>query len=207
MDIEKALKSRRSINFFDQNHTISDEEINSILELANYTPSSMNLQPWKIIVVKSFDIKNKLREACFNQSKVSEASCNFVVVADPHALEENIDDVLKSWVDLGYITEETASNYKNMALGLYETQDSLKRKIFAVKNSSFYAMSLMYAAMAIGYETHPMDGFDENKVKTLLNLPEYVIIPVIIACGKFKKDAVLLPRAFRRNVEKFSKII
>jgi nitroreductase len=160
MDIEKALKSRRSINFFDQNHTISDEEINSILELANYTPSSMNLQPWKIIVVKSFDIKNKLREACFNQSKVSEASCNFVVVADPHALEENIDDVLKSWVDLGYITEETASNYKNMALGLYETQDSLKRKIFAVKNSSFYAMSLMYAAMAIGYETHQMYGFD-----------------------------------------------
>ena len=137
-------------------------------------------------------MKNKLKEACFNQAKVSEASCNFVVVADPHALEENIDDVLKSWVDLGYMSEETASNYKNMALGLYETQDSLKRKIFAVKNSSFYAMSLMYAAMAFGYETHPMDGFDENKVKNLLNLPENVIIPVIIACGKFKKDAVCL---------------
>jgi len=207
MEIVDALKNRRSVNFFLENHDITDDEIKRILELANYTPSSMNLQPWKVVVVKSKDIKDKLKEACFNQPKVSEASCDFIIIADPSALEENIDDVLKSWIDLGYMTKETSENYKKMAYSLYDNPDSVKRKIFAIKNSSFFAMSLMYAAMALGYDTHPMDGFDENKVKTLFDLPENIAIPVIIACGKFRTGANLLPRAYRRNIDNFVKIV
>lgn len=207
MDIKTALEKRRSVNFFEKSHTISDEEIKNILALANNTPSSMNLQPWKVIVVKSDEFKEKLKLACFNQAKVVEASCNFIILADTKALEENINSVLKSWVELGYMSEETAENYRKMALSLYDSTDSIKRKIFAVKNSSFFAMSLMYSAMAYGYDTHPMDGFEEEKVKSLFEIPEYMTIPVIIACGKFRKDAKLLPRAFRRDVDEFAKIL
>ncbi len=207
MDIITAIGERRSVSFFEPGHEISDEEIKGIIKLANNTPSSMNLQPWKVIVVKSNELKEKLKEACFNQEKVVEASCNFIVLADPKGLEENIYSVLKSWVDLGYMSKEASENYKNMAQALYDSTESIKRKLFAVKNSSFFAMSLMYAAMAFGYDTHPMDGFDESKVKSLFEIPEYMIVPVIIACGKFRKNAKLLPRAFRRNVDEFTKIL
>jgi len=202
----EAIKTRRSVNFF-ESYEISDEEIYKIIELANLSPSSMNLQPWKVIVVKTLDMKKKLKEACFNQIKVVEASCDFVIVADPMCLEENIDKVLESWVQLGYLKQDLVENYKKNAFNLYKTPLSIERKVFAVKNSSFFAMSLMYAAMALGFSTHPMDGFNEAKVRQLLDLPETVIIPVIIACGKVRKDIKLLPRAYRRSVKDFIKVI
>ncbi|MCX8084396.1 MAG: nitroreductase family protein [Calditerrivibrio sp.] len=207
MDILSAINSRRSVNYFDPNYEMTDDEIGKILEVANLTPSSMNLQPWKVIVAKSLEIKGKLKEACFNQQKVVEASCNFIIVADPYALEENLEAVLKSWIDLGYLNSELAEKYRSMAFALYQQPESTVRKFFAIKNASFFAMSVMYAALGYGFSTHPMDGFDEKMVKSLFNLPEDIVIPVIIACGKFKEDAKLLPRAFRRDLSEFVKIV
>lgn len=63
---------------------------------------------------------------------------------------------------MGYIKPEMMGNYKNTANNLYGSPDSLKRKIFAVKNASLFAMNLMIAARGFGLETHPMDGFDEG---------------------------------------------
>jgi len=60
----EAIKTRRSVNFF-ESYEISDEEIYKIIELANLSPSSMNLQPWKVIVVKTLDMKKKVKRGLF----------------------------------------------------------------------------------------------------------------------------------------------
>ncbi|MEZ4565597.1 MAG: nitroreductase family protein [Desulfobacterales bacterium] len=36
---------------------------------------------------------------------------------------------------------------------------------FACKNAAFFAMGLMLAAKSLGLDTHPMDGFDIDKVR------------------------------------------
>jgi nitroreductase len=79
----------------------------------------------------------------------------------------------------------------------------LKRKIFAVKNTSLFAMNLMIAAKGLGLETHPMDGFDEDCIKKEFNIPEDKIIPMLIAVGYLKSGVTLLPRAFRRGINEF----
>jgi nitroreductase len=93
--------------------------------------------------------------------------------------------------------------YKGMAKNLYGPADSLKRKIFAVKNASLFAMNLMLAAKGLGIETHPMDGFDEDCIKKEFNIPADKIIPMLIAVGSLKAGITLLPRAFRRSVGEF----
>jgi nitroreductase len=205
MDVIQAIKKRRSINFFEKGKVISDDKLKELIEIANLSPSSLNLQPWKIIVVRDPERKKGLKQCAFNQPKVEEASAVFIVIADPKSLEENLKRMLDSWQELGYIKPEMRQTYTEMAKSLYGPEDSLKRKIFAVKNTSLFAMNLMITAKGLGLETHPMDGFDEECIKKEFNIQDDKIIPMIIAIGNLRAEVTLLPRAFRRDIEEFAR--
>lgn len=203
MDVLEAIRQRRSINFFEKDKNIPEEKIKELLEIANLAPSSFNLQPWKIVLVNDPERKKLLRKCAFNQPKVEEASVVLIMVADPSALEENIEKMLDSWLALGYIKEEVRETYKKMAYNLYGEPDSLKRRLFAVKNTSLFSMNLMIAAKGLGLDTHPMDGFDEECIKREFRIPEDKSIPMLIAVGYLRSDITLLPRAWRRNINDF----
>lgn len=204
MDVIQAIKERRSINYFETGRAISDDKLKELFDIANLSPSSFNLQPWKIIVVRDPGRKKVLRQCAFNQPKVEEASAVLIMIADPKGVEENLQRVLDSWQELGYIKAEMRQTYIEMAKNLYGQEASLKRKIFAVKNTSLFAMNLMITAKGLGLETHPMDGFDEECIKKEFNIPEDKIIPMLVAVGNLRTGITLLPRAFRRSIEEFA---
>jgi len=203
MDVIQAIKQRRSINFFETGKELSDGKLNELLEIANLSPSSFNLQPWRVIIVRGPDRKKVLRKCAYDQPKTEEASAVLIMIADPKALEENVDRMLDSWQELGYTKPEMRETYKNMTRNLYGTEDSLKRKFFAIKNTALFAMSFMLAAKGLGLETHPMDGFDEDCIKKEFNIPADKIIPMLVAVGNLKPGITLLPRAFRRKIGEF----
>jgi len=205
MNILDAIKERRSINFFDPERTVTDDQINELITLANLSPSSLNLQPWEVIVVNNPERKAVLRKCAYDQPKVTEASATLIIIANPNAIEENIDNMIKSWVDLGYIKPEDAEPTRAMPFNTHGDKDSITRKLFAVKNSAFFAMSLMIAAKGLGLETHPMDGFSSAKIKSEFNIPEDRIIPLLITVGYLKPGIKLLPRAWRRDLKAFVK--
>jgi len=97
METIETIKQRRSINFFQPGQKISDEKLRDLLEIANLAPSSFNLQPWKVIVVRDPEKKKVLRKCALDQPKVEEASAVVMMIADPKGVEENIERVLDSW--------------------------------------------------------------------------------------------------------------
>lgn len=203
MDVIQAIKERRSINFFEEGRDLSDDVIRELITLANLSPSSMNLQPWKVVVVRSPEKKKILRQCAFNQPKAEEASAVLIMIADPKGVEDHIGRVLDSWQDLGYTKPEARDMYMGMVKNLYSTEDSLTRKFFAVKNTALFAMNLMIAAKGLGLETHPMDGFDESCIKKEFGIPDDQIIPMLVAVGYLRQGVTLLPRAFRRDLQEF----
>ncbi len=203
MDVLQAIKERRSINYFEPGKEISDGKIKELLETANLAPSSFNLQPWKVIVVREPKRKEVLKKCAFDQPKVEEASAVLIIIADPKGVEENRERMFDSWQKLGYMKPEMRDMYKGMTDNLYGTPDSLNRKFFAVKNAALFAMNLMIAAKGLGLETHPMDGFDSECVKKEFNIPADKIIPMLIAVGNLKSGITFLPRAFRRDIGEF----
>jgi len=207
MDVIHAIKERRSINFFEPGKPVPDETLKELIKIANLSPSSFNLQPWKIIVVKDPEKKKILRRCASDQPKVEEASAVLIIIADPKGVEENMERMLNSWQELGFMKPEMRESYIQMIHKLYGTPDSLKRKLFAVKNTALFAMNIMLAAKGLNLETHPMDGFDEDCIKKEFNIPDEQIIPMLVAVGYLKKGIKLLQRAFRRDFEEFTKFI
>lgn len=203
MDFKKLAKKRRSVNHFDTQKDVPEKMIRDIIETAANSPSSYNLQPWSIIILKDPVEKERLRKLAFDQPKVTEAPYIFIILADRDVWKEGNSFVEKNFrhaVESGRKKEEEREKYFKKLISLYgETPD--KQQAFAVKNTAFFAMSLMYAAKNLGLDTHPMDGFNHEAVQKEFNVPENYWIPLLLAVGYFDESRKLYPPNWRKSFD------
>jgi nitroreductase len=62
LDIIDIIKGRRSVREYSDKN-ISDKHVEKILEAARWSPSAVNMQPWKFVVVRDGKIKKKIGDA------------------------------------------------------------------------------------------------------------------------------------------------
>lgn len=79
-------------------------------------------------------------------------------------------------------------------------------KLWAVKSCALACENIMLGYRAHGYDTCPMEGFDRNRVKKILNLNSHQHIVMIIGAGKATPGGVYGPQ-LRFNKERFIKTI
>lgn len=181
METLKAIESRLSINHFDPNAKITREEIEKIVGLAQHTPTSYNLQNWRVIAYVDPEEKARLREAAYGQAKVSEASATLVIVGDV----QGVKHLRSRWqpaVEAGLVTNDIVEYLEGSANGLYSNAQYARDE--AVRSGAFAAMTIMLAAADLGYGTGPMIGFDPKAVSELADLKEHEIPVLLLALGK-----------------------
>ena len=203
MDFKELAKKRRSVNYFDKQKDVPEKLIREMVEIASNSPSGYNLQPWSVIILKDRDEKERLRKLAFNQPKVTEAPYVFIILADRNGWKEENPFVEKNFrrsVESGRKKEEDRETYLNTLKKLYgETPD--KQQAFAVKNTAFFAMSLMYAAKKLGLDTHPMDGFDHDAVRKEFKIPDNYWVPLLLTVGHFDETKKLYPPNWRKTFD------
>lgn len=72
MDFYQVIRTRRSVRSF-KGDPIPEKVLNKVLEVARIAPSGGNRQPWKFILVKDAELKQKMIPLCNNQRFVAEA--------------------------------------------------------------------------------------------------------------------------------------
>ncbi len=201
MDYTDIVHKRRAINFFDSRRNVAEEDLRAMVELAARAPSSFNLQPWNLMVLRNAEEKKRLQKLAWDQPKVSEAPVILIVLADKNGWREGHPTVEKNWQamrEAGQMAEDQREWFLGAAKSLYDwNQDA--RLAFAVKNTGFFAMGLMYAATSLGLETHPMDGFDHEGVRSAFGIPDQFWIPLLLAVGYPKPDLALQPPKWRKG--------
>jgi putative NAD(P)H nitroreductase len=199
MTISEAIETRRSIPFFDPAVPITKEEILRLSNLANFAPSSMNLQPWEYIVCSTPESRQKLREVSYNQAKITDASAVLILLGNlQHHLHAN--DVASSQIRNGYFGEERREGFVGSAHGAYEG-NAQKQRDEAFRGGSLWAMTFMLAAYEAGWDTAPLGGFIPEQVSEVFNIPETHLPILLIAIGKRPADAKILPRNDRISAE------
>jgi len=203
MGFKDIIKKRRAVNYFDTKKNVPENLIKEIIETAATSPSSFNLQPWSVIILKDPEKKGLLRKYGFDQAKITEAPYVFIILADRDGWKEGhpvADKNFRKLVESGRKKEAEKETYINTLKTLYgETPE--KQQAFAVKNSGFFAMSLMLAAKDLGLDTHPMDGFDHEGVQKALNIPENYWIPLLLAVGYFDEEKKLYTPNWRKTYD------
>ena len=127
---------------------VSDDQLHAIWDLAKMAPTSANMQPARIVWVKSDEEKKRLAGMVMegNDSKVLAAPVTAIIGYDIDFHEE-----------LPWLFPHTDA--KSWFEG-----DEEGRKEGAFRNSSLQGAYLMLAARAIGLDCGPMSGFDADAV-------------------------------------------
>ena len=126
-------------------------------------------------------------------------------IANPRAGFEHVDKVLDSWVELGYIPKDVKEKLKENIQRGWIDRDKAVRK--AIRDTALFCMTVMIVARAYGLETHPMEGFDEERLKEFLGVDKDKVIPVMLAIGYKDPQRELLPRAYRFKFEEFGRFL
>lgn len=201
MDFEQITLKRRAVNFFDPDKAIEPELIEKMISMASQTPSSFNLQPWNLIVLTEKEEKLRLQKAAMNQEKVSKAPVTMIVLADNNGFKKGhptVERLFQENIKAGTMKEEQRDWFDNVRQKLYG-QDETTIQAFSCKNTGFFAMSLMYAAKSLGIDSHPMDGFNHDKVMEEFNIPEQFYIPLLISFGYFDESKELAAPKWRKS--------
>jgi nitroreductase len=91
MDILEVIKTRRSIRKYTPD-SISEQEINKILEAGRWAPSASNTQPWKFIVLRSQEARKMLADTLIWGRFLSQAALGIAVTVNPTASTHPVED-------------------------------------------------------------------------------------------------------------------
>jgi nitroreductase len=182
--LSQAIRERRATPSFDGT-PIPPEDLRQILDAGLHAPSGYNMQPWRFIVVQSAEQKKKLRSASYNQGKVEEASAVIVACGDADGWRRDLDLMLelgrKGGMPESYAAQAESSvpNYMLSFSGV-QMQGWLNKQVML----AFTHMLLM--AEVLGYDTAPMEGFEQDKVHEALRLPLSYWVVALLAVGHAK---------------------
>jgi nitroreductase len=186
MDTFEAINTRRSIRHYDPSHRFTAAEFDKFIELAMQTPSSFNIQHWRLVNVTDPALRAEIRAAAWDQAQVTEASLLFVITADVKAWAKNPARYFRN------APKEAQDALIPMIGPFYEGKEQLQRDE-ALRSVGFVAQTMMLAARAMGYDSSPMIGFDPEAVAKLIHLPEDHLIGMLLAVGKAVKPAFAKP--------------
>ena len=181
--LSRAIAERRASPSFDGS-LIPDADLQKILHAGLHSPSGYNLQPWRFIVVRSPEQKKKLRAASYNQAKVEEASVMIVACGDADGWRSgDLDEMLRLGRQGGMpenYAEQAKANIPNFLSNHPNMPLWLNRQVML----AFTHMLLM--AEVLGYDTAPMEGFEEDKVHEALRLPLSYSVVALLGIGHLK---------------------
>jgi nitroreductase len=182
MNTLEAIRARRSVKHYDPNHVMPEQDLQLLLEHAVLSPTSFNIQNWRILVVRDKALRQQIRAAAWNQAQVTDASVLIVMCADLLAWKH---DPARYWRDAPQPVREMLVP---MIEPFYAGKPELQRDE-AMRSMGFAGQTLMLAAKALGYDSNPMIGFDPVKVADLIGLPKNHVIGFLLPIGKAIKPA------------------
>jgi nitroreductase len=203
-DFKDVVFNRHSVKEFDKDYKIEREEMLQILEEATKAPSSVNLQPWRFVIVESEEGKDKLRPIIKFNTKQNDSSSAMILIFGDMKCYEKTDEIYSQAVEAGYMNEDDKNKSVELFNQGYKSLSKEEMNDVVKIDSSLAAMQLMLVARAHGYDTNPIGGFEKDQLAEAFGLDPNRYVPVIIvAIGKADHAGHKSPRLDVKDITDF----
>lgn len=105
-----VLKRRYSCKIFDTSKKVSSEDLAEIIDIFRFSPSMLNIQPWKMFIIEDENLKKNLQNFAGNQKQVGENS-HLLVFARKTDFDENFLEKLSENMKEKEIFKKNISNF------------------------------------------------------------------------------------------------
>lgn len=180
MNFTEIVTKRYATKKFD-GRTVSQEQLDHLLELIRLAPSSFNIQPWRIYVVSDHAVKQEIQSAAWNQHQIGTSSHVLVFCADTR-IAEKIDALERLMIEHGASKEDIAGYIQMMRD--FEKNLSSEAKLAWAQRQLYLALgNAVNGAKSLGFDSCPMEGFDPKALALILKAPSYIVPTALCPIG------------------------
>jgi len=179
-DLLRLIRRRVSVESFEPDRPLSEEQIRALVHDAIQAPSSFNIQHWRFVAVRLPEDKTRLMQAAYGQRTVADASVTFIVLGDVEGIEK-LPLIMERAVASGAMPRRKADGWIKIAEELYADETLARDE--AIRSASLAAMTLMLAAEARGLGARALVGFDPQRVRGEFGIPDRWLPVMLLAVG------------------------
>ncbi|MEM7264218.1 MAG: nitroreductase family protein, partial [Planctomycetota bacterium] len=148
--VEEAILARRSTKFF-EDRPIDAALLDRIIELTLAAPSSFNLQPWRIVVIREPEQRAAIRAASYHQPQFEHAPVTLVFAVTLEGWRDHLQEVTDQGFSSGAWPTEFEETIRTSIDG-FQTDLERRGKIreYAIKDAMIAATHTVLAAESLG---------------------------------------------------------
>ncbi|MEX1383481.1 NAD(P)H-dependent oxidoreductase [Lutibacter sp.] len=195
MNIINSLEWRYATKKFNPSKKLSNQQINTLKNAFNLTPTSFGLQPVKMIVICDKELQEKFVEHSYYQRQVADASHLLVLCIEDDTTSEDINAYFDLEKKVRNIDESVIAGFRKQLIDMYKNKSIEERQLSAIYQTYIILGNLMTVCAVEKIDAIPMEGFVPEKIDALLNLKE-----------KNLKSVLLLPVGFRADDDVMSEM-
>ena len=192
MQVLEAMKARRSIRKYKPD-SVPEEHIREVLEAARLAPSGVNIQPWRFVVAKSEEVREKL-SAATPLSFVAKAPVVLACCVDNQVMAESATrsrELKEAGAFLDTELENQGSD--NSPKRDYQMDEAAIRAYLGL-NMAIAIDHMTLRAVELGLGTCWVMMFDQGKVKEVLGLAEQHTVVALLPLGYPDQNPAPRPR-------------
>ena len=185
--LRSAVTTRRSIRQFTE-EPIPEDVLQDCLDMALLAPNSSNLQMWNFYRVTTPDKRAQLVKACMSQKAAKTAAELIVCTGHTRNWRRHAKEILVQWPG-GNPPKVVQQYYGGLAQFMYGTVplDMLglgARAKKTVRDAIGLVRPMMRALRAYDFDSCPMEGFDEDRVRRICGYGRHEFTVMVIAAGR-----------------------
>jgi nitroreductase len=180
MDILQAFNWRYAVKKMDPSRAVPQEKVDRIVEAVRLAPTSSGLQPFELIVITNPALRAKIQPIAMNQPQIVDCSHLLVFAAWDNYTVERINEMFDRTNQERGGTNEGWEKYRQMLLSMYP-QRSAEENFQHAARQAYIGLGFALAAAAVeNVDSTPMEGFDNQALDQLLDLPAQHLKSVLI---------------------------
>jgi nitroreductase len=182
------LNWRYATKQFDSTKKISNEDLEKLKEAIQLSASSYGLQPYKILIVEDTETREKLKEASWGQSQITDAS-QLIVFANMTDFDESlVDDYILNTSNTRNIDASNLKDYADLMKSQLNPLPKEMKAFWTAKQTYIALGNLLSAAADFKIDACPMEGFDAKKYNEILDLNSQNLNASVVATVGYRSE-------------------
>lgn len=171
MNLQQIIHQRYATKKYNPNKKIPEEQIEQIIELLQYSPTSINSQPYHFIITGTPAGKKRIALSMedghfvYNRDKVINASHTIVICSKTHIDRAYLTKTLEKARQDGRIDSvEKVEQLANQYMGFVDLHNNVEKDAhnWMAKQSYIALGNLLLGVAALGIDATPIEGFDSK---------------------------------------------
>ena len=187
-NVIEALNWRYAVRKFSSD-VISEKQLEALLTATRLSASSYGLQPYRLLVVKSAEVRKELLKYSMGQDKVLNSSHLIVFAAQTNIGDWIVDDYVNKVSRVRSIPIEELQNMSDHFKSALAVKSEQQKKEWAQNQTYLAVGNFLTCAAMMKIDTCPMGGFEVEGYDKVLGLAEKGLTTAVICpIGKRHSD-------------------